>query len=297
MIRRRTTRLLLCSGLLALAAAAAAIDVPALRGRVNDLAGLLSAGERSKLESQLATFENETAHQIVVLTVPTLEGEDIDTFSMRVAESWKIGHEGLDNGAIIIVADKDRRARIEVGYGLEGVVPDAIAARILREQMFTSFRAGRMGEGIINGVGSVMRAARGEEIASDRRPTGRGVPAHRDFLGTILFCGILGGMLGAGLARHSRMVGAGIGALAAFALAFLMLQLVPFAGASSLLGGFLGSMGGGMGTGPSRRGRRVIYSYPSRGWGGGGFGGGGFGGGGFGGGGGGFGGGGASGSW
>ena len=115
---------------------------------MNDLAGLLSVSEEQALTAKLAAFEQETSHQIVVLTVPSLEGGQIDDFSIRVAEDWKIGHEGLDNGVIVIVAARDRRARIEVGYGLEGVISDARAGQILFEKPSCRWDAA---EGVLDG--------------------------------------------------------------------------------------------------------------------------------------------------
>jgi len=126
--------------LTALGGAAAALEVPPLGARVNDLAGLLTPEQRRALESELAAFEGETSHQVVVLTIPSLEGEAIESFSIRVVDEWKIGHRRLDNGVLLLVAAKDRRARIEVGYGLEGILPDAVAARIMREVMIPRFR-------------------------------------------------------------------------------------------------------------------------------------------------------------
>src|SRR5581483_11644656 len=104
------------------ASPALALDVPALKGRVNDYAGLLSRERAAALEQKLAQFENSTGHQIAVLTIPSLEGEDIEGFGIKVAEKWKIGQKGFDNGAILIIAPKDKRLRIEVGYGVEAGV-------------------------------------------------------------------------------------------------------------------------------------------------------------------------------
>lgn len=267
--------------------------MPPLRGRVNDVAELLAADERQRLEARLAAFEQETSHQVVVLTVPTVGEEDIAAFALRVVETWKIGHAGLDNGVLIVVADRDRQARVEVGYGLEGVIPDALAARILRDVMIPNFREGRMAAGIAAGAEAVMQAARGEEIAVGRRPALRG-PAAEDPFGVAVFCGIFGGVVGAALARTARWRGALAGAAVAFVLAWILLQALAIASLASMIGGLLGANGGGMGP-LGRRGRGGIHRFPG-GFGGGGFGGG-FGGGGFGGGGGGFGGGGATGRW
>src|SRR5215510_10333393 len=121
---------------------ALALDVPPLRGRVNDYAGLIPTDKARALEERLASFEAETGHQIAVLTIPSLEGDSLEDFSIRVADAWKIGKKGFDNGAILLIARDDRRLRIEVGYGLEGVMPDAIASRIIREVITPRFRSG-----------------------------------------------------------------------------------------------------------------------------------------------------------
>ena len=120
---------------------AMAADVPPLRGRVNDYAGVMGQEQARSLETRLAQFEQETGHQVAVLTIPTLDGEDIEGFGIRVAEAWKIGKKGFDNGVILIVAIKDRRLRLEVGYGLEGVLPDALAKQIISDYIVPQFRA------------------------------------------------------------------------------------------------------------------------------------------------------------
>ena len=143
MARRQARQSFATAAFVVLALAASfvsALEVPPLRGRINDYAALLSPDKTRELETRLAQFEKETGHQIALLTIPTLEGDSIEDFSIRVAESWKVGQKGFDNGAILIVAAKDRRLRIEVGYGLEGVLPDAIASRIIREVIVPEFR-------------------------------------------------------------------------------------------------------------------------------------------------------------
>src|ERR1043166_640290 len=155
------------------ASPALALDAPPLKGRVNDYAGLLPRERAAALEERLANFEQETGHQIAVLTVPSLEGEDIAGFGIKVAEKWKIGQKGFDNGAILIIAPKDKRLRIEVGYGLEGVLPDAIANRIIQETIVPRFRAGDFPGGINDGVETIMKAVRGEvlpQTATSPRP-------------------------------------------------------------------------------------------------------------------------------
>ncbi len=260
---------------------AAALDPPPLAGRVNDLAGLLAPERRAALEARLEAYERETSHQIVVLTVPSLEGDPIEDFSIRVAEQWRIGQRGLDNGLIVIVAPQERRARIEVGYGLEGVVPDAVAARILREHMIPEFSAGRMDAGLEAGVAALMQAARGEQVDAMRRPRARHPRVH-DGLGLVVFAAFASSMAGAPLRRRgARLVGGlAIGLLAGLVVYWIS-RAVALAAAAGLAGGAMAMLG------PS------WVATPRRGRGHGGFGG--FGGGGFGGGG--FGGGGASGSW
>ena len=150
-----------------------AIDVPPLRGRVNDYAGVMSQDQLRSLESRLAQFEQETGHQVAVLTIPTLDGEDIEGFSIRVAENWKIGKKGFDNGVILVVAIKDRRIRLEVGYGLEGVLPDAIAKRITSEFIVPRFRAQDYGGGIVAGIDAVLKVIKNEPLPESARKTGR----------------------------------------------------------------------------------------------------------------------------
>jgi uncharacterized protein len=152
---------------------ASAVNVPALRGRVNDYAQVMTADQTRSLESQLAKLEADTGHQVVVLTLPTLDGEDIEGFSIRVAEAWRIGKKGYDNGAILVVAVKDRKLRLEVGYGLEGILPDATAWRITSDYIVPHFRVGEYGAGIVSGITAVEKIIRNEplpEAALKRQP-------------------------------------------------------------------------------------------------------------------------------
>jgi uncharacterized protein len=283
---------------LLLAAPASALEVPALRGRVNDLAGLLPAARREALEQKLAAFEAETSHQIVVLTVPSLEGEPIEEFALRVAEAWAPGHRGLDNGILLVVAPRDRAVRVEVGYGLEGVVPDAVAARIVRDHLIPEFRAGRMAEGIEAGVASLCAAARGEEIPAARRPRpggGASGRSHVDPGAVLFFAAFLGMLVGSPFQRaRLRPVGGVLGGGAGGLLAWLLLASLGWALLAGVIGAFTGWGGLGLGGRGGRRGRGGFGGRLGDGWpGGGGW----SGGGGFSGGGGGFGGGGASGRW
>lgn len=288
------TLTLLVSFLLVPLSAQALLEVPRLEARVQDGAGLLSTEEARALESRLARFEAETQHQIVVLTVPSLDGEAIESFSMRVAEAWKIGQAKIDNGVIVIVAARDRRARIEVGYGLEGVLPDAVAARILREHMIPEFRAGAMGRGVERGVDAIMAAARGEALPA--RPK-RAARSDESPFGGLLFASMFGTIFGSAIGRKRSWLAALSGGGIAFAVGFLITTSLLIAGLAAFFGGAFGLAMASGALDHMSHGRGGGYGYGrGGGFGGGGFGGGGFGGG-FGGGGGGFGGGGASGSW
>ena len=148
---------------------AVALDVPPLRGRVNDYANVLQSNQVQALEAQLAQLERDTGHQVAILTIPTLDGEDLEGFSIRVAESWKIGKKGFDNGAILVVAVKDRRLRLEVGYGLEGVMPDAIAKRVTADYIVPYFRQQDYGGGIVSGIAAVDKILRKEPLPETAR--------------------------------------------------------------------------------------------------------------------------------
>jgi uncharacterized protein len=276
------------AALLALAAAPAAAElaVPALRARVTDLANLLPPDRERALEARLAAFEGETSHQLAVLTVPTLEGEPIESFALRVAEQWKLGQKGLDNGLLLVIASQDRAARVEVGYGLEGAVPDAVSKRVLEDVIFPRFRAGDFAGGIESGVDALIRAARGEEIPQAQRPALR-PRGNVDPLPATFFSAFAASLLGMPFRRRARWLAALLGGSASALVVWLLLASVGFAALAFAIGALLGLTGPGVLLSGGRRGR----------YGSGGFGGGGFGGGGFGGGGGGFGGGGASGRW
>ncbi len=142
-----------------------ALEVPPLRARVNDLAGMMGEYAAAQLEDRLGQFETQTHHQIAVLTIPSLTGDSIEDFSIRVADAWKLGHKGADDGAILIIARDDRKIRIEVGYGLEGVLPDAVANRIIQEVIVPRFRGDDFVGGIEAGVDSVLEATGGQTVS------------------------------------------------------------------------------------------------------------------------------------
>lgn len=271
------------------------LDVPALRGHINDYAEMLSPSQQQQLETQLTEFERTDSTQIVVLTIPSLAGENLEDFSIRVAEAWKIGQKNVDNGAILLIARDDRKIRIEVGRGLEGKLTDLISGRIIRGVIAPRFKAGDFAGGITDGVTAIMDKVRGEyeAPASDLR---HGNEAAPPILTMIFFLAVLCVFLGA----MSRILA---GLSGAVGLPFIVALNYPSLASTILVGlGVLGLVAGlalASLFGPGRRGRGFGSGPFSGGYFGGGFGGGGgsSSGGGFSGGGGSFGGGGASGDW
>ncbi|MGF1508176.1 MAG: TPM domain-containing protein [Myxococcota bacterium] len=264
----------------------AAPAVPNLDARVTDLAGLLNPAEQQQLERSLQLYEQKTGHQFALLTIPTLDGYPIENYAIEVVEAWKLGDASRDDGLLFLVARDDKKMRIEVGYGLEGAIPDVLAGRIIRDYAQPYFRRGEFGAGIRETMLQLMRAAEGEALgqppagsqASRRGRGGRGSP----------FAALLPLLIFAGLVFRPLLFAAVLG--------FIGLEVLGVIGA--LVGGVMGLGLGltmGVGRGPFIGG--FGGGFGGGGFGGGGFGGGGFGGGGFGGGGGGFGGGGASGDW
>jgi len=293
-------RSLLAGALLALAGLAAGAagraqdlqPIPPLAARVTDTTGTLEAAQSAALEAKLEAFEREKGAQVAVLLVATTEPEDIAQYSMRVVEAWKLGRAQPDDGVLLLVAKDDRRLRIEVGYGLEGALPDAIASRIIRETITPHFRQNDYYGGIDAGVDRILGVVRGEALPPpDERWGGETLVRGLDLLPMLLFgvlfvSGILRAIFGRG--AGSLLTGGLTGGLVYLLASALGISIAAGIGAW-LLSLLLASLGGGRWASGPRHG----------GWGGGGWGGGGSwgGGGGFGGGGGGFGGGGASGRW
>ena len=268
--------------LLFFTAVRAQVEIPELSHRVTDLTGTLSVQQAAELENSLAAFEAKKGSQIAILIVPTTQQEDIAQFGIRVGEAWKIGRKNVDDGVILIVAKDDRKLRLEVGYGLEGVIPDAIAKRVIAETITPFFKRGDFAGGIDAGVSQLMQLIEGETLPEpDKVPSANLDEGAFMF---ILFGGLIAGfILSAMMGRvmGGTLAGLGSGAVAAlfFGLSFaaILIGLIVFfivgvrqnGGSGWSSGGGYGGGGFGGGTGGS--------------WGGGG--------------GGSFGGGGASGSW
>ena len=290
------TSFLAAIALLCLGPYAYAIDVPKLTGYVNDYGNMLSPQAKSTLEQELRAFEQSDSTQIVIITIPSLQGEVLEQFSLKVAEAWKIGQKGKDNGIIFLVSKEDRKLRVEVGRGLEGKLTDLMAGRIIDLVVKPRFKRGDFDGGFITGVHSLIDATRGEfkaEPGSGKRQRAKGSQGISRLFTFIIFFGIALLMLG-GVSKYLAGAAGAIGLPAIVYLLFSPVGLIAaiILAVIGLIVGIIlpslfsaGGRGGGFGGG--------YY--------GGGFGGGGFGGssgGDFGGGGGGdFGGGGASGDW
>jgi len=255
----------------------AIVGVPELSRRVTDLTATLSAEQITALENKLAAFEAKKGSQIAVLMVPTTQPKDISEFGIEVADLWQIGRKGVDDGVILIVAKDDRKLRLEVGYGLEGVIPDAVAKRVIAETITPHFKEGDYVGGINAGVEQLMTVIEGEALPAPSENSG-----ERLGEGAFMFI-LMGGLIAGfvlsvmmGRVMGGMLAGLGSGMVAALVLG-LAFSTALFVGLMVFFIVGVRSMGG-------------------RGWSGGGFGSG-SGGGSWGGGGGRFGGGGASGSW
>lgn len=254
----------------------AQVAVPDLSRRVTDLTATLSADQIAALENRLATFEAQKGSQIAVLIIPTTQPEDIAQFGIRVAEQWKVGREKIDDGVILIIAKDDRSLRLEVGYGLEGAIPDAIAKRVIAETITPYFKTGDFYAGIEAGVQQLMRLIEGEPLPPPASGGGEGDDAIFGFLviGGVVVGWLLSILMSRPAAGGLAALGSGVAGAFLLGLSPLLLFIAVFVFVA-VASGFRNSGG---------------WSSGGRG---GGFGGGGS----WGGGGGGFGGGGASGSW
>jgi uncharacterized protein len=279
---------------LTLASAVAADDrqpVPDLHARVTDLTNTLDAGQQQTLESELAALEQRKGAQLGVLIVPTTQPEDIAQYAIRVFDAWKLGRKGIDDGALLVVAKNDHRVRIEVARGLEGAIPDAAGARIIREYITPKFRAGDYYGGIHDATNTLTKLIDGEQLP----PPMTNEPEGKRSLPNLLFLAVIGALWLRGILGFlpSPVRGTAVGGIAA-GVGWFVTQALGLSLGLGFIGFIIGVLSGGGGG-------RFTRGGGSGGWSGGGFGGGGGwsggGGGGFSGGGGMSAGGGASGSW
>jgi len=268
-----------------------ALDVPPLTGRVVDLAQVLPATVAASLARDLEAHESKTSNQVAVLILSSLEGEPLESFTHRVATTWKLGQKGTDNGVLFLIAMRERKIRFEVGYGLEGTLTDARSAQIIRSEIIPRFRDGDASGGVAAGVAAILKTIEGTYQASDKMAPG----LDSDAMGQVVVAVIVGLMVGLGLMSVNRLLGpiAGTG-LSVLLAPWLVPALITGGITLLLLTLISAASAGGGGRGRHRGDDWIWYSSRSGGWGGGSIG---SGGGGFSGGGGGFGGGGASGNW
>ncbi len=257
--------------------------VPVLAARVTDKTGTLSAEQALALEQKLAAIEAKRGSQVAVLLVPATEPETIEQYAIRVADAWKLGRKGVDDGVLLLVAKNDRGLRIEVGRGLEGAIPDAIAKRIIADVITPRFRDGDFAGGLNAGVDALGRVIDGEPLPP---PARAGAPGGRDLqsvaMGLLAFIVIGGAILRAVL---GRVLGAVVVGGIAGVAGWLLLGSILFGILACVIAFFVALANGN------------AMRSSGRGWGGGSSWGGGGSSGGFSGGGGSFGGGGASGKW
>ena len=272
----------------------ALLPIPPLAARVTDLTQTLTPAEVAALEAKLADWEARTSNQLVVLMVPTTQPEPIESYSLRVAEKWKIGRKGQDNGALFLIAKNDRKMRIEVGYGLEGVLTDVTSRRIIAEDVAPAFREGHFAAGTNAGVDRIIAVVgKGEPLPppkADKSKKASGWFNGDTLMFLFIAVPIIGGVL---RSVFGRLLGSTVGAGLFAGIAWLVAGSIAFAVVAAIIAFLVMIFFGNL---PATLGRAGSWGSTGGGWGGGG----GFSGGssgGFSGGGGSFGGGGASGSW
>jgi len=211
-------RFVVCLVIVAAALPCLALEIPKLEGRVMDLAGIFSSTAAAAMAAESERLEQENGAQIAVLTIPSLEGQPLEDYSMRVVEAWKLGREDRDNGVLILIARDDRKIRIEVGYGLEGVLPDALCGRIIDNAMKPAFREGDFSGGSQRAVEMISGLVRGDPEASAALPeTSANAPEAAPLLVmAVIFLTVMGAF------AYSALFTKGGGAW------FLYLFMVPF---------------------------------------------------------------------
>jgi uncharacterized protein len=229
-------------------AAQAEVPVPPLQARVTDLTRTLTPDQRATLESRLAALEARKGAQIAVLIVPTTQPETIEQYARRVLDEWKLGRKGVDDGALLLVAKDDRALRIETQYGLEGVLPDAIAKRIIEEDIVPRFRQGDFAGGIDAGVARMIGLVEGEPLPPPKPARAPAASSLGDLL-PVLAVGVF--VVGAVLRMvFGQLLGASIGGVVVAVIVWLIASSILAAAVAGifafifLLGGGRGGMGG-----------------------------------------------------
>jgi uncharacterized protein len=232
------------------------VEIPELKTRVTDLTQTLSADQQAQLEAKLAAFEQKKGSQIALLIVPTTQPEDIAQYSIRVTDTWKLGREKVDDGILLLLAKDDRKLRIEVGYGLEGAIPDLYAKRIISEVISPKFKQGDFYGGIDAGIDKLIGLVNGEALPAPSNAASSG-KAIENILPILLFGGLISGLFlrsvfgtffgsalnGGLLGGVVALLGLTLGGAALFALvAFIVTMMI---GGGGGIGGIPGGYGGG----------------------------------------------------
>jgi uncharacterized protein len=229
-------------------AASAQVAVPQLTGRVVDQTATLSASDADGLTQRLKDLETRKGSQVAVLIVPTTQPETIEQFSIRVAEAWKIGRKKIDDGALLVVAKDDHKLRIEVGYGLEGALPDVTARRIIDEIIVPRFKSGDFAGGISAGVDRIIRVIDGEPLPVPKPEVSHSVDPSMffdivfspfGFIGFIAVAGIMRGLFG-------RLIGSGATAGVVGVIFWFLLGSIAVSAAFSVVAFFLTLFGDGI---------------------------------------------------
>lgn len=239
--------------------AVAQVPIPPLTARVTDLTATLTSEQKATLEKTLKNFESKKGSQISVLMLASTAPESIEQYALRVADQWKLGRKRVDDGALLIVAKNDRMMRIEVGYGLEGALNDAVSKRIISEVITPKFKQGDFYGGVRDGIDSMMQVVEGEPLPNPRRETDTNASSIESYLPVIFILAlVVGSILRALLGRlPGAIVTGGVVAFLAWAL-IGGLSLALLAGILALvftlfgrsLGGLAGrNYGGGFGGG------------------------------------------------
>jgi uncharacterized protein len=231
---------------LAIAAADDRQPIPDLHARVTDLTNTLDATQRQVLESELAALEQRKGAQIAVLVVASTQPEDIAQYAIRVFDAWKLGRKGIDDGALLIVAKNDHHVRIEVARGLEGAIPDAAVARIIREYITPKFRAGDFYGGIRDATGVLTKLIDGEDLPPPMTEESAGKPS----LPNMLFFGFIGAMWLRGILGFlpTPVRATSIGGIAGI-VAWLLTQAMGLSLGCAFVGFIIGLLSGGGGGG------------------------------------------------
>ena len=191
--------------LAALAVPAQAFDIPAKpAARVNDYAGVLDDAAKATIEAKLASFERESSNQIVVAIIPSLDGQAIEDVAVRVFEGWGLGQKDRNNGVLLLVAMSDRKARIEVGYGLEDRLTDALSRRILEDRLFPAFRQGDRAAGVLATCDGIIEATRGAYVGRPRKRNAVPLASVLVPLAILVIFILIGLHGGSGLTRGGR---------------------------------------------------------------------------------------------